>query len=155
MVRHLAVHLRARDERYAPLMDRPLALRLLAAVALLLAACAPGTGPDGSGATGTLVGRALAGPTCPVVSASPDPACADRPVAGATLVVRDGTGREVARLETGPDGTFAVELPPGRYAVTGEPVEGLMHAPGEPVEATVIAGARSAEVLLSYDTGIR
>lgn len=109
-----------------------------------------GGGGDGSGVIG-IRGIATAGPVCPVVRPS-DPTCADRPVAGATVHVLDENGTEVALLETDLGGAFVVTLPPGRYRVVADPVEGLMHGP-DPVDVEV--GATLALVQLSYDTGIR
>lgn len=96
-------------------------------------------------------GIASAGPTCPVVT-DKDPTCGERPVVGATVRIALPDGREVARAVTDATGAFVVALPPGRYRVQAEPVQGLMGTPA-PDEVTVEAGL--AEVLLSYDTGIR
>ena len=68
--------------------------------------------PAGDGRTG-IEGVALAGPVCPVETVPPDPACAARPVAAATVVIRDAGGAEVARSVTAADGSFFVELPAG------------------------------------------
>ena len=104
-------------------------------------------GLSGSG----IEGVALAGPTCPVVRPG-DPACKDRAVAGATVHVLAADGTEVATLTTDAAGRFAVRLDPGDYQVVGDPVAGLMHAPG-PMPVRV--GSGPAEVTLAYDTGIR
>jgi hypothetical protein len=121
-------------------------------VVLALAACAvvPGaSAPIASGVRGTVT----AGPTCPVEREPPDPACAERPVAGAILVFTDAGGLEVARVTSAADGTFTVELAPGAYHVNAEPVEGLMGTPG-PMDVEVEAG-QMTELQVSYDTGIR
>lgn len=131
----------------------PLALALALALSLVVAACVVPSAP--SGPTGTLVGRAEAGPVCPVETVPPDPACAPRPVPGATVVVLDAAGREVARATTDEAGGFALELPAGGYLVTGEPAEGLMGGPPPAVEATVVADGTTELVILAYDTGIR
>lgn len=110
--------------------------------------------PTGTVGEGKISGFALAGPTCPVVTEPPAPACAARPVEGAVVVVTDLTGAEVVRTTTGAAGDFVVIVPEGKYLVIGEPVEGLMGAPKEPVTVLVVAG-EAAEVTLSYDTGIR
>jgi hypothetical protein len=110
--------------------------------------------PGADGTTGGVIGIqgiATAGPVCPVVRPN-DPACADRPVAGATVHVIDATGTEVATLETDAAGGFVVTLPPGRYQVVGDPVPGLM---GRAAPADVTVGASLVTVQLSYDTGIR
>jgi hypothetical protein len=104
---------------------------------------------DATGVRGTVT----AGPTCPVETIPPDPACAPRPVAGAVLVFTDVDGTEVARATSADDGTYAVELPPGAYRVTPQPVEGLMGTPAQ-MEVEVGAGPPT-ELQVSYDTGIR
>ncbi len=102
-----------------------------------------------------LVGVATASPVCPVERLPPDPACAPRPVAGATVVVLDPLGQEVARATTGADGTFLVSVPAGHLRVEAAPVAGLMGAP-PPIDAIVPSGAGAwAQVALVYDTGIR
>ncbi len=57
----------------------------------------------------------MAGPTCPVVTDPPQSGCGDRPVAGASLVIVDDAGDEVATATTGDDGRFRLDLPPGTY----------------------------------------
>ncbi len=123
---------------------------VLVALALLLASCGPGQSPAAS-PVGGISGIAQAGPTCPVERPG-DPACAPRPVAGATIVIRDATGSDVAYVVTDAAGRFRVALPPGVYTVVGQPVEGLMGNPG-PVDVEV--GEGDVTVELSYDTGIR
>jgi hypothetical protein len=103
--------------------------------------------PGGPG----IVGQALAGPTCPVVKAG-DPSCNDRPVANASVLIRDATGTVVAEMTTDADGRFQVTLPPGRYVVEPQPVEGYMGT-GDKIDVTVGAGFQV--VRISYDTGIR
>ncbi len=105
---------------------------------------------DATGVRGTV----SAGPTCPVVRDPPDPACADRPVGGAILVIADRAGAEVARAESNADGTFAIDLAPGSYRLTPQPVEGLMGTPA-PIDFDVEAGQPIVELQVAYDSGIR
>ena len=105
--------------------------------------------PSGAAVRGTVT----AGPTCPVVTDPPDPACADRPVGGAVLVVYGANGAEVDRVTSDADGGFALELVPGSYRLVPQPVEGLMGT-AEAVEFTVEYGAVQ-ELSVVYDTGIR
>jgi hypothetical protein len=99
-------------------------------------------------------GVVVAGPTCPVVTDPPDPDCADRPVAGALLVVFDGDGDEVARVTSAVDGAFAIALPPGAYRIVPQPVEGLMGTASE-LDVLVETGEPPEELAIAYDTGIR
>jgi len=105
--------------------------------------------PDATGVSGMVT----AGPTCPVVTNPPNPNCAERPVAGAELVILDPDGNEVARTSAGEDGTFNIELAPGSYRIVPQPVDGLMGT-AAPVDFVVDAG-EPTELQISYDTGIR
>jgi hypothetical protein len=116
----------------------------------------PGSGGGGStggilpGGTG-IQGRVLAGPTCPVVTVN-DPSCDDRPVPGATILVLDARGTEVARLVTDADGHYEVALPSGPYTIEPQPVEGFFRQ-AEPVAVTVGDGVTTVDI--GFDTGIR
>lgn len=117
-------------------------MRLLIAVALLLAACG-GTATPASGLRGTV----LAGPACPG-PARVDSPCPDRPVTMAIEVVQ-GTSI-VATVITGADGRFSVALPAGSYTLRSR--SGLPTL--RPQSITVTAGAYT-EVELHADTGMR
>jgi hypothetical protein len=102
-----------------------------------------------------IIGTATAGPVCPVERFPPDPACAPRPVAGATIAVYSAGGQVIATTTTGADGSYRVAVPAGSVQVVAAPVAGLMHAPA-PIVVVVPAGASAwVRVDLSYDTGIR
>lgn len=122
-------------------------MRLLVLVLVVVTACSglPGQGFEVSGI-------ALAEPVCPVETNPPDPACAPRPVAAATVEAFDQTGSPVSSAVTDEDGRFKMTLPAGAYTIVASPVEGLMGTPA-PVEVTV-AGPVDVGVL-AYDTGIR
>lgn len=134
-------------------------LAILPIVVLVLGACGdaarggatttPTSTPEGF----VVSGLVHAGPTCPVVQNPPDPACADRPVADAILVVETASGEEFARASSGADGTFRIVLPPGTYSLVPQPVEGLMGTP-EAQEIVVIDGPVDG-IDVAYDTGIR
>lgn len=118
----------------------------------------PGSPPVAIPADGGpwIAGRALAGPICPVERNPPDPACADRPVVGAEVVVRDGTGAEVARAVTAADGTFLVPVPgSGVYSVEAQPTTGILGTPAALLVDVGAGPAAWAAALLGYDTGIR
>jgi hypothetical protein len=108
---------------------------------------AGGVLPAGPG----IAGQALAGPTCPVAQPN-DPNCKDRPVAGATILIRDDQGTVVAQMTTDVNGRFQVSLPPGAYRVEPQAVQGLM---GTGEQATVTVGSVFEVVAIAYDTGIR
>jgi hypothetical protein len=123
--------------------------RRLLVTAVCLAACTP----SDAGPAIELSGRVTAGPTCPVVTEPPDPACEDRPVSGAALVVLSD-GSEVARVQSDAEGGFSVQLPPGEYRLVPQPVEGLMGT-APPLDVLLVAGTEPDPVEVVYDTGIR
>jgi Carboxypeptidase regulatory-like domain len=95
-----------------------------------------------------------AGPVCPVEREPPASACADRPVPGATIVVRSADGRDVAAVTSGGDGSFAIELAPGTYQLVPQAVAGLLGT-APPQEVRLARGASATPVTITYDTGIR
>lgn len=102
----------------------------------------------------TVRGDAIAGPVCPVETVPPDPACEPRPVAAAEIIVRDESGASVARVRTADDGSFALSLPPGRYELVPQAVEGLIGtAPS--VIVVLDADSEPIPIEIAYDTGIR
>lgn len=125
-------------------------MRALLVVFILLTASACAPAPPGTVVWGT----ATAGPTCPVVTDPPDPACDDRPVSGAEIVVLDDAGAQVTSVRTADDGSFSVSLAPGSYQLVPQAVEGLMQT-AQAVTVVIAAGAEPDAVQLSYDTGIR
>ena len=102
---------------------------------------------------GGVVGQVLAGPTCPVEKDPPDPACADRAVEGAILVVFDPQGQEVTRVTSNPNGYFEISLEPGTYRIEPQPVAGLLGT-AAPFELEIVPGVVD-QVTVSYATGIR
>lgn len=121
--------------------------RVIVPILLVVTACsgAPVPGFEVSGI-------ALAGPVCPVESVPPDPACAPRPVVGATVEAVDQTGSSLASTVTDDEGRFTLTLPGGEYTIFALPVDGLMGTPA-PLDITV-AGSLDIGVF-AYDTGIR
>ena len=130
-------------------------LAVAAALALVVVAC-DDVGPPGESpvAPSGIQGTVVLGPTC-VTGASPGE---DAPVPcltpySAQLVVLDSENKVVARVTSGADGTFSVEVDPGEYVVT--PATGSDSYPiANPVSVVVSAG-QFAQVEINYDTGIR
>jgi hypothetical protein len=113
-----------------------------------------GCRPPAEAATGTLRGEVVAGPVCPVVTDPPDAACEDRPVPGAELVLElaEGDGGQV-RVLADDDGLFELQLAPGRYTLTPQPMEGLLGT-AAPITLEIAAGM-TTQLSVVYDTGIR
>jgi hypothetical protein len=134
------------------------ALRRGAAL-LALGACAgvglPGAAATAAAAGAGISGRVLAGPTCPVESVPPAPACAPRPLRASLRIERAAGARPVATVRAAADGRFRVTLDPGTYVVVALRYggSGLPRPPG-PIRVRVRAGRYTA-VTVTYDTGIR
>ena len=122
--------------------------RMWIMVLVLVAACG-----GGESSTFEVSGVALAGPTCPVETEPPDPACAPRPVVGAAIDAFDSSDSVYASTVTGDSGEFTLSLPSGDYTIVPQSVEGLMGV-ASPIEISVVDGPVDLGVL-EYDTGIR
>ena len=122
---------------------------VMTVLAVLISATACADAPE---AGLEVFGVALAGPVCPVETNPPDPACAPRPVVGATVLAISDSGQEFESTTDG-GGRFSLLLPPDRYEIIAQPFEGLMGIPA-PVEIEVRTEPIDVGVL-EYDTGIR
>ena len=96
---------------------------------------------------------ARAGPVCPVERVPPDPACAARPVVGATIAITDATGHEAGSVVTDAAGAGSITLAAGGLHGHG-PGGRWPHARSGRTTVTVRDGTMTA-VELDYDTGIR
>ncbi len=120
------------------------------------AAVPPAAFPSPGGGDGTGTGIqviAVAGPTCPVETVPPDPACAPKPVPNVTVIVMDAAGAVQKKVVLDAAGQGFLDLQPGGYVVNAEGVAGFMNGP-EAQRVTVEDG-RITEVTLAFDTGIR
>ncbi len=101
-------------------------------------------------AIGTIAGRVLIGPTCPVVN--PDNPCADRPLVGAKVVLLRG-GAAVASRVTDARGRFWFHPWRGHLVVAARSA-----TPGYAAQArapVVVHGGHTTRVTLHLDSGIR
>jgi hypothetical protein len=123
----------------------------LLALVLWLAAC----GVAGSQTVSSgIVGRVVAGPTCPVETVPPQAGCAARPLAVGIRIRRVGS-RSSRVVHSGGDGRFSVALRPGVYVVQGLP-RGTSPLPRPPAAMQVrVRRGRVTHITLTYDTGIR
>lgn len=102
--------------------------------------------------SGILIGKVVAGPTCPVEPA--EQPCPPRSVPNRLVLIETTGGTIVMRVTTDQHGQFRVSLAPGTYRVlmsqdgTRFPIQ---HAPQL---VTVVAG-QTMQVLVELDTGIR
>src|SRR5689334_12351812 len=120
---------------------------LLCCCAALLGACGT-SAPSSSGPHGTLVGRVVQQPSCPVQRFGRP--CRPTPVHDAAIEVRTGTAH-VSSTHTDAHGHFAVTLPYGNYVVQATGPRPLQSS----TTATVRVHRPTMHVLLSIDSGIR
>src|SRR3989344_944214 len=92
------------------------------------------------------------GPTCPVEKDPPDPACADKPYANATVTLTGKTGTSF-RGVTDAHGQFHIVTPPDTYTVKISPQNGGLPRCTER-SAAVVTGLFTI-IDISCDTGIR
>jgi hypothetical protein len=125
---------------------------------MLLAFAAAGCGVSGAGGTptstqGTLSGKVIARPTCPVERA--DQPCQPAPIAHRAVSIERPDGTVVATVTTDAQGQFSATLDPGSYVVHVAIVRGQ---PGlrqlTPGDVTILAG-KTTPVTITLDTGIR
>jgi hypothetical protein len=109
----------------------------------LLSSCGGGSQPSNDGGSSGLRGTVTRGPITPTCSQN-EPCSGPAP--DITLSFSKG-GKIVARVKTGDDGAYRVELPAGRYFVLGP----------QPVRPQQVEVATSGfrRVDFSYDTKIR
>ena len=70
-------------------------------------------------------------------------------------VLSTSEGREVARVQTGPDGRFRVSLPPGEYTI-GQPLDQQSRRFGRVEEQTVkVSPGQFTTVTIRFDSGMR
>ena len=125
---------------------------LVAAAMLGASACGAyqfgGGEPSPTPTLGTVSGRVVAVPCAPVEQ--PGSPCAGRPVPNLEIDYLAGTTVE-ARILTNADGTYAVALKPGAYAVR---FKTYMRVISGPLTVTLAAGS-SVTVNYILDSGIR
>lgn len=105
----------------------------------------------GNSNTSGINGYIHMGPTCPVERIPPDPNCADKPYANATITAANTAGKKY-NAKTDASGNFKMTVPPGSYSVAVAPVNILPRC--EKIE-TVVSPDKFTRVDISCDTGIR
>jgi hypothetical protein len=120
-----------------------LPVAILAASLTLIVGCTPAQ--TDSGVRGTV----RIGPISPVQQQGQP---SDAPYA-ADLVVTDSAGAVVARVRSGADGSFGVDLAPGSYTITGATGTTPPTPPGP--QAFTVRAHEFSVVTLAYDSGIR
>jgi hypothetical protein len=127
-------------------MRRPLSALLL----IGLVACGQAGAGSGASTDSGIRGKAVVGPMCPVeIAGTP---CPDRPLQ-TTFEVVDASGKVVATVSTGKDGSFEASLAPGRYVLRA-----AASNPSLPFlkEMTVrVKAGEFTSLVVHFDSGIR
>ena len=98
----------------------------------------------------------MAAPSCPIEPVPPDPSCAPRPLAGATILVMDRAGSEVTRGNSNASGMISFALAPGTYELSPKQLGDKMFRAPRSQMITVGAAADALQnITFTYDTGIR
>lgn len=110
------------------------------------------SGPEPAPAQSGIKGLVTIGPTCPE---SRDAEECERAPYEAKLVIKDlETGEEAARVQSGEDGAFSVELAPGEYVVEPAKRNTLVPPYADPQTVIVREGAFTS-IEIVYDSGVR
>lgn len=120
---------------------------------LSIAAIACGSGDDSTAtpvATGTLAGKVIIGPLCPVEPCNSQ----TNPYPDHEVLVTDSSENIVSRIAVNIDGTFVGTVPVGDYSVRLEPCEYLGCNFGVPMQVVITEGT-TTNVEIDIDTGIR
>lgn len=101
--------------------------------------------------TGTINGKAMLGPTCPVMRIPPDPGCSDKPYQG-KLELTNTSGIFVSQFLTDANGNFTLNALPGTYTINS-PRETML--PRCTSQAFQVISGEKVDISVSCDTGIR
>lgn len=98
-------------------------------------------------------GEAVISPASPGPQRQGQPGSA--PYRTTLAVVNTADGREVARVQTGPDGRFRVSLPPGEYTIGPSPEEERRRFPRGEAHTVKVLPGQFIRVTIDFDSGMR
>ena len=101
---------------------------------------------------GNVVLQVTRSPVCPVETAPPAPECTPAPLADVTVVIV-GLEGPIGSPRSTADGIIILDLRPGTYAVTPQPLEGFLTA--APAFELVVPPEGIVRHAITYDSGIR
>ena len=104
---------------------------------------------------GTVIGRVILGPVCPVERIPPDPACAPKPYSTMITTWSTWTGSSYQPVRTDTKGEFRLSLSPGAYSVAASPPTGGSPYPRCSVTKILVVANETQNVTVNCDTGIR
>jgi len=104
---------------------------------------------------GTVIGRVILGPVCPVERIPPDPACAPRPYKSTINVWSTWTGSSYQAVQTDANGSFKLSLPLGVYSLAVSRRSGGSLFPRCTDLKISVVAKKTQNVTVNCDTGIR
>jgi len=109
-----------------------------------------------NGENGTIIGNISIGPICPVEKDPPDPGCLPTAETYKAWPVYIGSlnGSVKTLISPGADGSFLMELAPGKYYLTLEKQQNGIGSSNLPMEVIVNPG-KETDISIEIDTGIR
>ena len=104
---------------------------------------------------GTVIGRVILGPICPVERIPPDSACAPKPYKTMINIFSTWTGSSYKSVSTDANGSFKLSLSPGVYSLeVSQPSGGSLYPRCAVLKIFVVA-KKVQNVTVNCDTGIR
>ena len=104
---------------------------------------------------GTVIGRVILGPICPVERIPPDPACAPKPYKAIVNIWSTWTGSSYQPVSTDANGAFKLSLSPGAYSLEVSQPSGDSPYPRCTLLKISVVAKKSQNVVVNCDTGIR
>lgn len=104
---------------------------------------------------GTVIGRVILGPVCPVERIPPDPACAPKPFTTPITIWSTWTGSPYTPVFNDANGVFRLSLPSGAYSLAASPATGSGPYPRCAVTKILVVAKKTQNVTVNCDTGIR
>lgn len=112
----------------------------------------PKTDTKSESAPGSIGGRVILSPTCPVERIPPDPNCTPRGFQTEIFIQNKSNNKIIKNIQSDMNGYFNAKLSPGTYILEAQ---GKMPFPScSPVDISVVA-EKSIEIEIPCDTGIR
>jgi hypothetical protein len=111
------------------------------------------SGSHGGNDTGSVQGKVVLGPTCPVESIPPNPQCAPRPYQTSIAISRNiETPQSFETIKSDSSGAFSVSLSPGEYLFYAQ---GGSPYPRCNEQLVTVTAGQTSSVTIMCDTGIR
>ena len=112
------------------------------------------TSENNTQSNGIIKGTVFLGPTCPIQSIPPDPACADKPYQTRLAVTKSDQVQAIKEFDSDVNGKFVVEILPGEYIIYSAAAANILSYCASSGTIKVGSG-ETVETTIFCDTGIR